>query len=171
MLSFGRCCSRCFTKPVQDAVRSVVTRTADSSEVVDQAPKGISAKSEKSKVQWRRSEGDRGCCRDAKGKPGDTSKRAFLLRRQRQRWKCELGVAQEGRRDARIRPRAFHTGASLPLTPVVKYRVNCRGFVSIDMSTRCYQATRAMRQLCVCFWQRSFDVEVIWRGVSDVSEW
>ena len=160
-MSFGRCCSRCFTKPVQDAVRSVVTRTADSSEVVDQAPKGISAKSEKSKVQWRRSEGDRGCCRDAKGKPGDTSKRAFLLRRQRQRWKCELGVAQEGRRDARIRPRAFRTVASLPTTSRIECRVDCKRIVSMRMSAQYHQVMRAVQRYSWLFGQWSVGVEAI----------
>lgn len=56
MLSFWRRSSKYFTKPVKDAVRPVVTRTADPSEKADQALKDVSANSKKSKVQWRRSE-------------------------------------------------------------------------------------------------------------------
>lgn len=158
---------------VQECGDTSRTRTVSSSEMHSKLREDSSARSEKSKVRCTEVRATVDAV-EMQTERNVTQANSFLLAQasnDNNASASELDVAQEGRRDARIRPRAFHTGASLPLTPVVKYRVNCRGFVSIDMSTRCYQATRAMRQLCVCFWQRSFDVEVIWRGVSDVSEW
>lgn len=108
LLSLCGCYSRHMANAAQECRETSRYQDCQFQWKVLQAPRKYFRKVGEVQNPVHQSEGDGGCCRNANGVKGDTSKEGFACAgNDNNESASELDEAQEGRRDARMRPRAF----------------------------------------------------------------